>query len=407
MSPSAGEQTRLDSESWRYAASSENDRSCACAWHGWFPPRSTSSRTFLPRRRLERRFLVSRSLRHEELLIPGASNQFRVAILKDDQLRRGGIELIDEWSAGSGAKMWVDIGQPAHDVLEPLLETRFGFHELAAEDSLSDSTLPKYDRFPNYDFFIFRSVDVNLADHGSQTYKLAAFLGTDFLFTIHLQPMTAVENVLGRLPNDRRILANGPDYLLYDIVDEMVDGHFPLLDRIEECVDALQESIFQRAEPAQLDELLHLKRDVNILRRHSLPQRELFNQISRGDAQFIQRQHLIYFRDVYDHMYRISETIDVERDQMSGTMEAYLSVVANRTNETMKVLTIFSSIMLPLSLIAGIYGMNFAFLPEIRWHYGYPFALGLMGLTATILLLFFYRKGWLGGSPAKSPRHRV
>jgi magnesium transporter len=303
--------------------------------------------------------------------------------------------------------MWVDIEQPVHDVLEPLLETRFGFHELAAEDSLSDSTLPKYDRFPNYDFFIFRAVDVDLNEHGVQTYKLAAFLGADFLFTIHLQPMTAVENVLGRLPNDRRILANGPDFLLYDIVDEMVDGHFPLLDRIEECVDALQEDIFRNAEPSQLDELLHLKRDVNILRRHTLPQRELLNQISRGDAQFIQRQHIIYFRDIYDHMYRISETIDVERDQMSGTMEAYLSVVANRTNETMKVLTIFSSIMLPLTLIAGVYGMNFAFLPELHWPYGYPFALGLMGLTAAILLLFFYRKGWLGGSPTKSGRHRL
>ncbi|MGZ8797121.1 MAG: magnesium/cobalt transporter CorA [Thermoanaerobaculia bacterium] len=349
----------------------------------------------------------SRCLRHEELLISGASNQFRVAILKDDQLRRGGIELIDEWSAGSGAKMWVDIEQPEHDVLEPLLETRFGFHELAAEDSLSDATLPKYDRFPNYDFFIFRSVDVDLADHGVQTNKLAAFLGTDFLFTIHLQPMTAVENVLARLPNDRRILANGPDYLLYDIVDEMVDGHFPLLNRIEESVDALQEDIFRNAEPAQLDELLHLKRDVNILRRHTLPQRELLNQISRGDAQLVQRQHLIYFRDIYDHMYRISETIDIERDQMNGTMEAYLSVVANRTNETMKVLTIFSSIMLPLTLIAGIYGMNFEFMPELHWSYGYPFALVLMWLTAAILLLFFYRKGWLGGSPAKSRRHRV
>src|SRR6185295_1200122 len=123
-----------------------------------------------------------------------------------------------------------------HNVLEPVLETRFGFHELAAEDSLSDSTLPKYDRFPNYDFFIFRAVDVDLTEHGVQTDKLAAFLGADFLFTIHLQPMPAVENVMERLPNDRRILANGPDFLLYDVVDEMVDGHFPLLDRIEECV---------------------------------------------------------------------------------------------------------------------------------------------------------------------------
>jgi magnesium transporter len=109
-----------------------------------------------------------------------------------------------------------------------------------------------------------------------------------------------------------------------------------------------------------------------------LPQRELLNQISRGDARFVQREHLIYFRDVYDHMFRISETIDVDRDQMTATMDAYLSVIANRTNETMKVLTIFSAIMLPLTLIAGIYGMNFEHMPELKWLHGYAFALGLM-----------------------------
>src|SRR5205085_4488910 len=187
------------------------------------------------------------------------------------------------------------------------------------------------------------------------------------------------------------ILSNGPDFLLYSIVDQMVDAHFPLLDSIEECVDDLQDTIFKDARPAHLDELLHLKRDVNILRRQSMPQRELLNQISRGDAAFVQKQHLIYFRDVYDHMFRISETIDVERDMMAGTMEAYLSVVANRTNEIMKVLTVLSTIMLPLTVIAGIYGMNFQWLPELHWRYGYFFALGLMAATDGILLLWFRR----------------
>ena len=157
-----------------------------------------------------------------------------------------------------------------------------------------------------------------------------------------------------------------------------------------------------------LDELLHLKRDVNVLRRQSLPQRELLNQISRGDAQFIQKQHLIYFRDLYDHMFRISETIDVERDMMAGTMEAYLSVIANRTNEIMKILTIFSAIMLPLTLIAGIYGMNFASEPELRWRYGYWYALGLMTITAVIMLLWFRRKGWIGHHDRpRAPTSRV
>src|SRR6185369_12605698 len=153
----------------------------------------------------------------------------------------------------------------------------------------------------------------------------------------------------------------------------------------------------------QLDELLHLKRDVNLLRRHSLPQRDLLNQISRGDAQFIRRDHLIYFRDVYDHMFRITETIDVQRDAMAGAMEAYLSVIANRTNEIMRVLTVFSAIMLPLSLVAGIYGMNFEHMPELHWIHGYGFALGLMFATAVTMLLWFYKKGWLRALDAPPP----
>jgi magnesium transporter len=331
----------------------------------------------------------------------------RASLLRGNDLRTGGVELIDAFDRNSDDKLWVDILDPQRENLEPLIEVRFGFHELAAEDSLSPNTLPKYDPFPEYDFFIFRAVDVNLHEHGSQTYKLAAFLGRNFLFTIHREAMAPIDDVCNRLPSDRRLLANGPDFLLYSIVDQMVDAHFPLLDSIEECVDNLQDTIFKDAHPKHLDELLHLKRDVNVLRRQSLPQRELLNQISRGDGQFIQKQHLIYFRDLYDHMFRISETIDVERDMMAGTMEAYLSVIANRTNEIMKVLTIFSAIMLPLTLIAGIYGMNFGNLPELHWRFGYWYALGLMTITAIVMLFWFRRRGWIGHRDRPSAHTRL
>jgi magnesium transporter len=334
--------------------------------------------------------------------------QIRVSLLRDNSLKQGGAELIDAWRRDNADdRLWVDIQDPKQEDIEPLLEERFGFHELAAEDSLSANTLPKYDAFPDYDFFIFRAVDVNISVHASQTYKLAAFLGRNCLFTVHRERMVPIDDVWNRLPSDIRILTNGVDFVLYCIVDEMVDAHFPLLEQIEECVDQLQERIFKDAQPSHLDELLHLKRDVNILRRQSLPQRELLNLISRGDAQFIQRQNLIYFRDVYDHMFRINETIDIERDMMAGTMEAYLSVIANRTNEIMKVLTIFSAIMLPLTLIAGIYGMNFALLPELHWKYGYWYALGLMGITAAVMLIWFRRRGWIGRSGPPPPYTRL
>jgi len=319
----------------------------------------------------------------------------RVSLLANDTLRQGGVELIDAWRADSDDKLWVDIREPEQQVIEPLLEERFGFHELAAEDTLSPNTLPKYDSFPTYDFFIFRTVDVNVSEHVSETEKIAAFVGRNFLFTVHRKPSMAADDIWNRCPADRRILARGPDFLLYSIVDQMVDAYFPMLEQIEECVDDLQDRIFESAEDMHLDELLHLKRDVNVLRRHSLPQRELLNQISRGDAKFIQAQHLIYFRDVYDHMFRISETIDVDRDQMTSTMEAYLSVVANRTNDIMKVLTIFSAIMLPLTLVAGIYGMNFEYMPELKWTWGYPLAVATMVVIDAYLYVRFKKSRWL------------
>jgi magnesium transporter len=331
----------------------------------------------------------------------------RVSLLKNGALQQGGAALIDDWTPESDDRLWVDIQEPVHEEIEPLLEARFGFHELATEDSLSATTLPKYDSFEKYDFFIFRTVDVNLSQHASETYKIAAFLGSNFLFTVHRRPLRSIDDVCNRLPSDRRLLARGADFLLYTIVDQMVDAHFPLIEQIEEAVDDLQDRIFENAEDAHLDELLHLKRDVNVLRRHSLPQRELLNQISRGDAKFVQQEHLIYFRDVYDHMFRISETIDVDRDQMTGTMDAYLSVVANRTNEVMKVLTIFSATMLPLTLIAGVYGMNFEHMPELRWLHGYPFALFLMIGTAALMLGWFVRKGWITAPRPKRRRSRI
>ena len=328
----------------------------------------------------------------------------RTFLLRGDDLRQGGAELIDEWK--DGAKLWVDVAEPTKETIEPLLEGRFGFHELAAEDCLSLDTLPKYDPYPTYDFFVFRAVDIELATHRCTTQKLAAFLGRDLVVTVHGDLGGVVENVRQRLPADRRLLANGPDFLLYSIVDEMVDAHFPLLDRVDDRIDELQDTIFHSVRPGQLDDLLHAKRDLNIVRRQIFPQRDLLNQISRGDAQFVARDHLIYFRDIYDHMFRIVETIDVQRDSMSGAMEAYLSVVANRTNEIMRILTVFSALMLPLTLIAGIYGMNFQYMPELHWLRGYPFALGLMAIVAVIMLLFFRRKGWIGRPVDVLPREK-
>lgn len=319
----------------------------------------------------------------------------RVALCQGNQIKQGGIELLEAWDRGGDDEIWIDVLGATREEIEPLLENRFGFHELAAEDSLSPNTLPKYDPFPDYDFFVFRAINMNVAEHDVDTLKLAAFLGRNFLFTVYQSHLVSTDTTWSRLPQDRRMIDRGCDFLLYSILDVLVDLHFPIIDRLEERVDEIHETIFAETSPVLLDELLHLKRDLNVLRRSSLPQRELFNQISRGDGEFIKEEHLIYYRDLYDHMFRIGESIDVERDLIAGTMEAYLSMIANRTNDIMKVLTIFSAIILPVNLIASIYGMNFEHMPELGWHYGYLWAFGLMAVVGTMMLIWFTRKGWL------------
>jgi magnesium transporter len=320
----------------------------------------------------------------------------RIARLRDRDLVQGDIELLGDWSEDLDETIWIDIAAPTRLDIEPLLEEWFRFHELAAEDALSENTLPKYDSFATYDFFVFRSVRFDVSNHGVETTKIAVFMGKNFLFTIHAEPLDSIDNVWNRLPMDRRLLQRGADFVLYSILDQIVDAHFPFLDEIENKMDSIHEEIFTRPNQGLMDELLHLKRDLNVLRRQSLPQRELFNAISRGDTRFVKNEHLIYYRDLYDHMFRIGESIDVERDLATGTMDAYLSVIANRTNEIMKVLTIFSSILLPMNFIAGIYGMNFVHMPELGWKYGYVFAFGLMGVVMIVMLAWFWQNGWLG-----------
>lgn len=316
-------------------------------------------------------------------------------MLRGREVVRGDILLLTDWSEESADCVWIDVSGPSQEDIEPLLEEWFRFHELAAEDALSPTTLPKYDSFPRYDFYVFRTIALNVVEHGVQSEKLSCFLGKNFLFTIHKNPLSAVNAVWNRLPQDARMLQRGVDFILYAVLDQLVDQHFPLIDDIEERLDEIHELIFASPSQSLLDELLDFKRDLNVLRRQSLPQRELLNQISRGGSKFIRPEHLIYFRDLYDHMYRIGDTIDIEREMATSTMEAYLSVIANRTNDIMKVLTIFSAIMLPINLIASIYGMNFEFMPELHWRFGFYFALSLMSGVAILMLGWFWKEGWL------------
>lgn len=289
--------------------------------------------------------------------------------------------------------IWIDVqGTDAKDL--EILSKNFQFHQLAIDDCLSPMHHPKIDEFEDHLFLIFRSVDCDVEKHRLRTAKLACFLGENFLVTFHRQKMNSVEAIRSRCQKDQRFGQRGPDFILHGILDVMVDLYFPEIEEIEKAAEALQDEVLTKARKETLQEILNLKRDVLHLRRFANPQREVLNRLSRPDYRYIRQANAIYFRDIFDHTFRISDAIDNQREMLTSLMESYLSMVSNRLNEVMKVLTMITTIMMPLTFIAGIYGMNFQVMPELEWVYGYPFALLLMLVTALGMYWWFRRKQW-------------
>jgi magnesium transporter len=190
-------------------------------------------------------------------------------------------------------------------------------------------------------------------------------------------------------------ISRGADFLLYTVVDLIVDGYFPLLDLMEEEIDVLEDRLLEQTDLQDMNRLLSFKRSLVHVRRSVGPQREVFNQLTRHDFPFVRPEHTVYFRDVYDHLIRISEELDSLRDILSGALEVHLSSISNQLNVTMKRLTAWGTIFVIVTAIAGVYGMNFEHMPELKWQYGYLFALALMVLISVGLYFYFKKRDYL------------
>ncbi|MBI1877935.1 MAG: magnesium/cobalt transporter CorA [Chloroflexi bacterium] len=232
-------------------------------------------------------------------------------------------------------------------------------------------------------------------DH-MDTMELNCFVGSNYLVTsFRGQAMSPVQAIWERLERDKRPVERGPDFLCYTVLDQLVDEYMPLLDLMDEEVDRLEDEVLVRPRRAVLERILSLKHSILTLRRIIAPQREVMNRLSRDDLPQIKDQHRIYYRDIYDHLVRIHDLSESIRDVVTGTLDTYLSATSNRLNEVMKALTIVSTIFLPLSFLAGVYGMNFDNLPELHWHYSYFFVWGVFILIAGGMLWYFRRRGWI------------
>ena len=300
--------------------------------------------------------------------------------------------------------IWVDMDQPGEADERVLLDV-FKFHPLTVEDCRENRHYPKIEEFEDYLYFIVHGVTANTSPERFNTIELDGFLGPNYVITYHHEMFRSINNVKQQVRQTPIACQRGAAFLLHQILDQVVDYYSPVLDSFDDRIDKLEDDIFTLRRPNNeiLSQIMDLKRSVLRLRRISGKQMDILHRMSRGEFGLIPEEMRPFYRDVYDHLVRVVDLADSYRDLISGSLEAYLSVVSNRLNEIMKVLTIFSAIMLPLTFIAGVYGMNFDNMPELHSRWGYFAVWVLMIIVALGMLLFFKRRGWIGGSSEREP----
>lgn len=293
--------------------------------------------------------------------------------------------------------LWVDMEQPRKED-ERILSDVFKFHPLTIEDARETRNQPKVEVFPGYLFFIVHGVKPETHSANFVTRELDGYIGKNFVVTYHHENFRSIDNVKRQICSSPFICNRGASYLLNRILDELVDLYMPVIDDYDRSINDLEVRIFKMKKGSNelLSEIMQLRRAVARLRRISSKQLEVLYKFSHGDFPFINTEDLPFYRDVHDHLQRVSDLSENYRDLVGGLMDIHFNVIATRTNEVMKVLAVFSAIMLPLSVIAGIYGMNFDYMPELKSRYGYFLTLGFMFVVGVGLLIYFWRKGWVG-----------
>ena len=308
---------------------------------------------------------------------------------------------------GETGMVWVDMESPTEAEEETLLLSVFDFHSLTVEDCRKgndpEGHLPKVEDFGDHLFIIFNPVEgVMPADDGESMFRveittsqLSAYLTARVLVTHHYTPLRSITNAMHLLAKNPLTLGKGPDFLFHFIIDDIVDNYTPILDRLDDAIDTMEDEVFQRPSQIAMVRILHLKRNIITIRRVAVYQREMLSRLSRGEFELINRDEMIFYRNVYDHLVRMTDMADSYRDMVSSLLDAYLSVTSNQLNQVMKVLTIISTIFLPLGVITGFFGMNFTHLPGLNWEYGVAITTVFMAIVAGGMLWVFKRNKWI------------
>jgi len=292
--------------------------------------------------------------------------------------------------------VWVDLSSPTKEE-SAILTGAFPFHPLALEDCGAQRQNPKVDDYRDHLFILTHGVHPESSMREFRTRQLGLFLGPNYLVSWHKEKSRSIEHALESARKNPRVVSDGPGALLYSILDYQVDLYFPVMENFQKSIDAIEQKIFSRPTSAILQEVFQVKKSLMRLRRISGHQREILLRLSRREFPLIDERSGMAMRDVYDHLVRITDLADSYRELVADALQAHLSIVSNRTNEIMRVLTIITTLFIPLTFIVGVYGMNFPDMPEMRIKHGYAYVWGLMVVVAAGMYLYFRRRGIFPG----------
>jgi magnesium transporter len=291
---------------------------------------------------------------------------------------------------------WINIDGLGNPKLIEDLGKCFTIHPLILEDIFNTSQRPKMEDLEQYIYLNLKILSYTDSADAIRIEHISMVIGHNFLITFQEGlPGDVFDPVRGRIRKDGRIRKFGPDYLAYALIDSIVDNYFVVMEHLEEQVEDLEEELVANPTPASLQKINRLKKDMIFLRKSVWPLREMINNLERSESKLIQESTRIYLRDVYDHTIQVIDTLETFRDMVSGMIDIYLSGLSYKMNEIMKVLTLIATIFIPLTFVVGLYGMNFRYMPEIEWEYGYYAVLMVLTLMVVGMLSYFRKKKWI------------
>jgi len=291
---------------------------------------------------------------------------------------------------------WINI-DGIHDVeIIEKIGKHFGVHPLLLEDIMNSEQRPKMEDFEEYIFIVLKMLRYDEKQDEIKSEQVSLILGSNFIVSFQEMEGDVFNLVRERIRNEKgRIRKMKADYLAYTLIDAVIDNYFIILEKTGEKIEDMEDELVTNPTPGTLQTIHNLKREMIFLRKSVWPLREVINGMQKAESPLIKESTGIYLRDVYDHTIQVIDTIETFRDMISGMLDIYLSSISNKMNEVMKVLTIIATIFIPLTFVAGLYGMNFKYMPELEWHFGYFAILLLMIIIGISMVFYFRRKKWL------------